>query len=109
MKAKTINQEILLFAGTNFFSRPYCIKEPDNNTAPLYSRMENLEKACWAGILSEILPELISRSLVDHKSYLWQTLPSRQFLRVSMGTQPQRFESETSIDPYFFLPAMNNN
>ena len=107
MKPTITNQEILLFAGTSFSSRQFTIKDPDGKDATGYSPMENLEKACWAGMLSEILPELVGCPSPDNKTYIWHILSAEHFLRISMGPYPALIENETSVDPYFFLPAVN--
>jgi len=47
MKPKTIQQEILLIAGTNFSRKEYCLKDPDSKETTSHSTLDNLEKACW--------------------------------------------------------------
>lgn len=103
MKPKTTQREILLFADAGFFNQKYCIKEAGKNETVSLSKTEQLEKVCWAGLLAELLPELIPSSFC--KAYIWQTSPSTHFLKINTGAHPEPFENETSIDPYFFLPA----
>lgn len=109
MKPKIINQEILLFAGTRFSSRQFSIKDTDEKENACYSSIENLEKACWAGMLFELLPELVGCPSADNKTYIWHIMSGEHFLRISMGSYPSSVENETSIDPYFFLPLSSKN
>jgi hypothetical protein len=99
MKPQIINQEILLLTGSKFFNRPFCKK--DKNQQPDFSSMEELEKACWDGMLNELLPELFDND-DKSKNYLWNTISGVNFLCVNMSPYPMSLEKSTSIDPYFF-------
>jgi hypothetical protein len=55
---QVINQEILLFTGSGFCSRQFSKRDSDTEGDNDYSAMEELEKACWDGMLYEMLPEL---------------------------------------------------
>ena len=109
MKTKNINQEILLFPGTSFASRQFLIKDFDGKEGTETTPMENLEKACWAGMLYELLPELVGCPSPDNKIFIWHILSAEHFLRISMGPFPALIENEESIDPYFFLPGVCRN
>ena len=100
MKPQIINQEILLFTGSKFFNRPFCKK--GKNQQPDFSSMEELEKACWDGMLNELLPELFDNG-GQNNNYLWNTISGVNFLCVNMSPSPMSLEKSTSIDPYFFL------
>src|SRR5687768_16610507 len=109
MKTKNINQEILLFSGTSFSSRQFSIKDFDGKERTESTPIENLEKACWAGMLCEVLPELVGCPSPDNKIFIWHILSADHFLRISMGPYPSLIENESSIDPYFFLPSACRN
>ena len=109
MKTKNTNQEILLFTGTSFSSRQFLIKDAGGNEGSGNSSIESLEKACWAGMLFEVLPELIGCPSADNKTFIWHILSAEHFLRISMGPYPALIENEASIDPYFFLPGVCRN
>ena len=109
MKTKNTNQEILLFTGTSFSNRQYSIKDPDGKEGTESTPIENLEKACWAGMLCEVLPELVGCPSANNKIFIWHILSAEHFLRISMGPYPALMENESSIDPYFFLPAACRN
>lgn len=106
MKPITINQEVLLFTGTSFSKSQLCEKSQSPGKE-LPGSSEQLQKACWAGMLFEMLPGLAEIS--PAKTFVWEVIPSKTFIRVKSGTAPGPVENETSIDPYFLLPVKNFN
>ena len=106
MKPITINQEALLFTGTSFSNRPLCDKGP---TSPnkLQIQSEQLQEACWSGLLFDLLSDLAGN--VPVKSFVWEVIPAKTFIRVNIGTAPTPVEQTTSIDPYVLLPLKNFN
>jgi len=100
MKPETINQEILLFTNSSFCNRPFSRRNDCDNSGN-YSSMEEIEKACWNGMLNELLPELFSDA--QHDNYIWKTTSGINFLSIRMGSNPQEAEKQSSLDPYFFL------
>ena len=65
--------------------------------------MEELEKACWDGMLNELLPELFETGTPHNDNYIWNTISGLNFLCVNMSRYPMPLDKATSIDPYFFL------
>lgn len=108
MKPQIINQEILLFTGTSLSKRQFCEKN-DTGNETTGSSSEQLQKACWAGLLFEMLPELMDNSIPRKENYIWEILPAEKFIRVILGFSTGKVETETSIDPYFFLAALRHN
>ena len=106
MKPTTINQEVLLFTGTSFSKRQLCEKDLTNGNEAAGSS-EQLQKACWSGMLFEMLPDLLEISPV--KIFIWEVIPGETFIRVKSGTTSESIERETSIDPYFLLSVKNFN
>lgn len=110
MKSEIINQEILLFTGTGFRSRSFSERDSDHDSCYNYSSVEELEKACWNGMLQEMLPELVGNSMQRSNNYVWNTASGVNFFCINIGTNPLPVEKETSIDPYYFLhKAVNTN
>lgn len=103
MEPQVINQEILLFTGSGFCNRQFSKRENDKEETQ--SSMEQLEKACWDGMLYEMLPELIAHSTNQKDNYIWNTVSGVNFLCLNMGSYPTPPEKQTSIDPYLFLHA----
>jgi hypothetical protein len=104
MEPKIFNREILLFTGSSFCSRQFYDRN-DENEGSNRSTMEEFEKACWDGMLYEILPELFIDPMQHGESYIWNTASGVNFLCVNMSAYPITAENQTSIDPYFFLHA----
>lgn len=101
MEPQVINQEILLFTGSRFCNRQFCRRNDDGNSD--YSEMEELEKACWDGMLYEMLPELVDTPGSRRETYIWNTTSGVNFLCVNLGTCPMSDGKQTSINPYFSL------
>lgn len=101
MKTNSTHQEILLLTGTTFSKREWCEKISDKKNN--LSEKEQLEEACWNGLLPEILPEVYLHSESDKKLFLWQIKQGNSFIDLEMGDIPEETEKEFSIDPYSFL------
>jgi hypothetical protein len=105
MEQQVINHEILLFTGSGFCSRQFCKRDSDVEGNNDYSAMEELEKACWDGMLYEMLPELAENAGSQKDSYIWSTTSGVNFLCINMGGCSMSAAKQTSINPYFFLWA----
>lgn len=93
-------QEILLLVGTNFSSRHCC--EIEDNQKQLTER-EQLEEACWNGMLHDMLPEICEQPY-GSKLYMWQVWKTNSFIEIELGEIPEEKENHLSIDPYSFMP-----
>jgi hypothetical protein len=102
MKTNFIQQEILLMTGTSFSSRQCCEKIDQDNHSELTEK-EQLEEACWNGLLPEMLPEIYGQTCGDTKLYLWQIREAVSFIEIELGELPEEKEKYFSIDPYSFL------
>ncbi|MDQ6756487.1 MAG: hypothetical protein M3004_06090 [Bacteroidota bacterium] len=103
MKTNSTQQEILLITGTSFSARQWCEKDEEGNQKHLTEK-EQLEEACWNGLLQEILPEITIQTNVDKKIYLWQVKEAASFIELEFGEAPEEKENYFSIDPYSFMP-----
>lgn len=95
---KIIQQEILLITGTHFTSRQCWQKnnfEKDSN----FSEADQLQDACWNGLLKEMLPEIYE---ANKDLYLWQIRENKCGLEIELGELPSAVDSYYSIDPYSF-------
>jgi hypothetical protein len=102
MKTNSTQQEILLITGTSFSSRQCYQKEDEANENQLTEKQQ-LEEACWNGLLEYLLPEIYLHA-DDKKLYLWQIKEAASFIEIELGEQPEEKENYFSIDPYSFLP-----
>ena len=92
-------QEILIMMGTTFSRRQCCEKKSgkQNNLA----EKEQLEEACWNGLLQEMIPEICHPS--DEELFLWQIKKGNSFIELEMGEIPDEKDDLFSINPYSFI------
>ena len=109
MKQKATNNEILLFTGTSFCGHQFSSRDNDNTDTRNYPAREQLEKACWDGMLDEMLPELADNSSNRNRNFIWNVVIGINFLCVRPGPCPMPEKNATSIDPYYCLPASPTN
>jgi len=99
---KTTIQEVLLMTNTSFSKRLLCEMNTQNKNNH-HSSVQQLEAACWNGLLNEMLPEIIPASSSDKKLFLWDIEMKKSYLRIIMGVRPVTIRSDFSVDPYIFF------
>jgi len=104
MKTRSTQQEILLITGTKFSARELAEKIVEDKNK--LSATEQLEDACWNGLLDEMLPELVQKTTEGKKLFLWHIRHCRSFLEIDLSESSPIIERDFSIDPYFFVPAI---
>ena len=102
MKKNSTQKEILLITGTSFSSRQLCERNDGGNSKSL-SEIEQLEEACWNGLIHEMLPEIFEQGEGSTNLYLWQIKTASHFLELELGQSYQTTDAYFSIDPYCFL------
>ena len=107
MKPITTNQEIILFTGTSFVNRAVCPIGNYKKQRP-NPQITELEKACWAGMLFELLPEL-AISLSGARPFIWNIHSTNHFVLINQGAEPSTVEDAFSVDPYHFLDKIRHN
>jgi len=107
MKPKSTQQEVLLNTDTHFAQRQWADKTVDGNAE--LSVIEQLEQACWNGLVKELIPELDITLNSDKKLWLWQVHETHSFLALDFYEFPGPKEWETSIDPYLFMGEIRTN
>ena len=90
--------------GTNFSSRELAEKNVEDQNK--LSATEQLEEACWNGLLDEMLPELIQKTTEGKKLFLWHIRHCRSFLGIGLSESPSFIDRESSIDPYLLVPGL---
>jgi len=108
MKTQSNHHEILFFTGTSLASRQLADTR-ENSNGRTFSAIEELEKACWNGIIHEMFPEILSSFYPRCQSFLWHVLAGKNFLYINIGPNPVTAEHDTSIDPYFFMMTVSEN
>lgn len=107
MKTKPINQEILLMTTTTFSQREWCEKDARNYKPSSVS--ERLEKACWNGLLDDMLPEIVAKSSKGKRLALWQITRFSSFLELELSESILNYQEARSINPYLFVPTLSLN
>lgn len=102
MKPTNTHHEILLIANTSLANKQLTSNEK-NGSDNRPSSIEDLEKACWSGILHEMFPEILDSVYPKCQSFLWQILTGKNFLCINIGASPVPADHDSSIDPYFFM------
>ena len=106
MATNATQQEILFMTGTSFSSR-LCY-EMDGDTGRL-SQKQQLEEACWNGMLGEMLPELHLNPSPFQRMIVWKIREALSFLELDLGEFPVNKDQQLSIDPYCFLAGQSYN
>lgn len=108
MEKNFTQQEILLMTGTSFASRKWSERENKDDRKNL-TEIEQLEQACWNGLLQYALPELYEGIADRQKMYLWQIRETTSFLELDLAEYPQETDHYFSIDPYTFMKERSRN
>lgn len=102
MKTNSIlQQEILLITGTSFSTREWC--ENDSGKQNNFNGKEQLENACWNGLLQTILPEIFVRTDENKNLALLEIREGISFIELDMGETQEGKDKYFSIDPYSFI------
>jgi hypothetical protein len=101
MKTNYIQQEILLMTGSAFLTRQWC--EKDTGKQNKLTAKEELEEACWNGMLQEMIPEICKRPEGNKKLFLWQIKEGQSFIELELAEVPEAKDDYFSIDPYSFM------
>jgi hypothetical protein len=107
MEPNSTQQEVLLNMDTQFAHRQWADK--DAKGSENLSDIEKLEKACWDGLVKELIPELDITLESNKKLWLWQVHETRSFLALDFYEYPGPKEIESSIDPYLFMDGPRRN
>jgi len=102
MSKNSTQYEVLFLTGTSFSSRKWQKRDEADKRKNLTDK-EQLEEACWNGLLPEIFPEIFRESTDLKSLYLWQIKQAQSFLEIEMGESPASKDYYFSIDPYCFL------
>lgn len=104
MKKDKVQQEIVLVTTSTFCKREWCKMEVSDISQQTYT--EQLEEACWNGLLSEMLPEVMKQAASGRRLFLWHIRQGTTFLKVELSELPPQLEEHFSIDAAFFLPTL---
>jgi len=103
MKTTSIHQEILLLAQTSFVSRQLMQEEDPAQQQQSRSAHDQLEEACWNGLIQLVLPEIFEEPLGSKNLFMWKVTGAEAYIGIELGNTPLEKETEFSIDPIAFL------
>jgi hypothetical protein len=98
LKIQIMQQEILLMTATSFVQRQEYQNMDAASTANL-TQKEQLEDACWKGMLQDMLPEILQKSANGKLLPLWQIRDAETFLELELGESPEANENYYSVYP----------
>ncbi|HVT84766.1 MAG TPA: hypothetical protein VHD35_06170 [Chitinophagaceae bacterium] len=102
MKPNTEQLEILLFTNSSTSKRRLA-EQKSKSFDKMLSPVEELQKQCWAGLLSELLPDIIASFRSNQNSYIWSITAENYCIRINIGLYPQRIAGHTVLNPRVFL------
>jgi hypothetical protein len=66
-----------------------------------------LQRACWNGLVFELLPDIVERLSPKSNCYTWEVTPAENFIDVKMGAVPYEVDYAMSVNPHCFLLEKN--
>jgi hypothetical protein len=103
-----IQQEILLVTNSTLSKRQLCEKNIPDKINPL-SQANQLEEACWNGLLEDLFPGMINKTPSGKVLPLWKISQGTSFLEIELSEYPHSLKKQYSIDPYCIFEATNWN
>jgi hypothetical protein len=105
MIPQRVHQEVLIFKNTTLSQKALCRKNSSNKNN---SAIEDLEEACWDGLLNELVPEMMP-STRNIKMVIWGVYAGAFYLLIDLANSPGNTESIFSIDPILLSSLINMN
>src|SRR4051794_11248466 len=105
MKTDVIKQEILVVITA--FQKEFCKKKRSEGFR--VQQGEQLEEACWNGLLHEILGGIIETPASAKKLCIWYIKQGKCLLEIELCDYPQLIDRNLSIEPRSFLPIISQN
>jgi hypothetical protein len=100
--------EVLLMTGTTFSAGNW-VKKDDEPTGRQPSEIEQLQEACWNGLLKTMLPELWIDAPNGGNLYLWEVKEAEVFLTLELSEVPLPIDPRWSLAAASFLYCQNYN
>ncbi len=108
MAKNYVQVEILLITGTRFLAGN--LTDKDGNPANSgFSETEQLQDACWNGLVQEKLPELVVKPANGGILYIWDIKEAESLLELELGEVPIPVDQRESISPRCFIGFLNYN
>ncbi|HLK29773.1 MAG TPA: hypothetical protein VKT28_14440 [Puia sp.] len=109
MKDHSTQQEILLMPNTTFLRHQW-LQKNERLAKRRNSLSEEIEHACWNGMIYEMLPGVIEKAKSDEKLSLLDVRRDENFLEMELGEHYfRKTDYGFSISPIYFLSDAINN
>ena len=102
MERISTQQEILLATGSAFFEQQ-CFERSESNSNKTLSQKEQMEEACWNGLLPDLLPGIVEKNADGKYLLLWNIAHHNAFMEIDLCDEPTANDGYYSINPYVFL------
>ena len=107
MKNSSVQIEVLLVADTSLTMLDLYEEESAENGD--LSVVEQLEQACWNGLLNELVPKFILLPMDERKYFISQIRKGASLLQIQLSDSVIEMAAQRSIDPYLFLAPVRDN
>jgi hypothetical protein len=97
-----VQMEVLLMTGTSFLAGNWVSKDA-NAVDRNYTEIEQLQDACWNGLVKTMLPEVWIEPPNGGILFLWEVTGAKSFLQLEIGEIPLPIDPRLSLKPSYFL------
>ena len=108
MRPISFSREVLVVTTSSFAQREFCERDSRDESSHL-GPTEQLEAACWNGLLNELLPEIMLDSACKEKINLWQVEMRSSYLKLSLGASNPDFEMNSLLTLTIFIYKQEMN
>ena len=103
MSTVSIQKEILVVTSSKILSEELNRIRIQKSDIPEDSFQEELQEACWNGLLDEMLPIMIRSGKKDLHFFLWEIFIGEKTVCAELSEGPFIHDSFHSVNPYVFL------
>jgi hypothetical protein len=103
MSALSIQKEILVVTSSKVLTEELSKIRVRKSDLAEDSFQEELEEACWNGLLDEMLPIIIHSGKRDLQLFLWEIFIGEKTVCAELSKGPFIHDSFHSVNPYVFL------
>jgi hypothetical protein len=108
MKNLFIQHEIIFVTDAGYYQRQL-MGITDDPGDPLLSQATKMEKACWNGLINDLVSRIMEHDVFQDPVTLQHTRTTGEILIIELGSNAVTLDISRSIDPVFFLARVNEN
>ena len=102
MATNYVQMEVLLMTGTSFLAGNW-VPNDANVAEHNYTEIEQLQDACWNGLVKTMLPEVWIEPPNGGILFLWEVREAKSFLELEISEVPLPIDRRLSLKPSHFL------